>query len=136
MNQPTLRRRHPELPNGRLQIDPSVWFGVDVEIDATGDLTIGRGTCLLHGVRVLTHTHTNFTGPVEGGLVGPVKNTPVVIGANVLILEGAVILPGCREIADWSVVGAYSVLSDSIRVPGSVWRGNPAQFVKMRKGFS
>ncbi|MCA9091093.1 MAG: hypothetical protein KDA90_20920 [Planctomycetaceae bacterium] len=50
-------------------------------------------------------------------------------------MEGAVILPGCREIADWSVVGAYSVLSDSIRVPGSVWRGNPAQFLKMRKGF-
>ena len=72
MNRPIIRRRHPKLPSGRLQIDPSVWFGVDVEIDATGDLTIGRGTHLLHGVRILTHTHTNFTGPIEGGLVGPV----------------------------------------------------------------
>jgi acetyltransferase-like isoleucine patch superfamily enzyme len=61
---------------------------------------------------------------------------PIVIGRNVWLGEGAVILPGIT-IGDHSVIAARSVVFDD--VPASqVWRGNPATFfknVRSRDGF-
>ena len=131
MTKPKLGRRHPELPPSQIEISEQASFGIDVRIDLTGDLTIGAGTHLAHRVSVITHSHTNLTGPIHKGKVGPPQGCPLKIGKNVFVGENAVILPQVGSIGDWAVIGAYSVVTKPVGA-GEIWAGNPAKFIRHR----
>ncbi|WP_272727707.1 CatB-related O-acetyltransferase [Cellulomonas fimi] len=77
--------------------------------------------------------HPYFYNPALG-LVGAerdVERTPCVIGDDVWIGAGAVILPGCRRIGRGAVVGAGAVLTRD--VPDyAVAVGNPARVIRTR----
>lgn len=58
----------------------------------------------------------------------PLCSNPVIIGNNVWIGEGAIILPGV-SIGDNSIIGANSVVSKSIEA-NTIYAGNPAVIIK------
>jgi maltose O-acetyltransferase len=58
----------------------------------------------------------------------PTKSAPVIIGKNVWLCRGVVVLPG-SVIGDHSVVGVGSVVSGEIP-PGVLAAGNPARVVR------
>jgi acetyltransferase-like isoleucine patch superfamily enzyme len=60
--------------------------------------------------------------------------SPVIIGNNVFIGWGSIILPGV-EIGDNCVIGAGSVVSKSIP-PGMVAAGNPARVLKSTNDYA
>lgn len=59
------------------------------------------------------------------------KRKEVIVGNNVLIGAGAIILKGV-SIGDNSVIGAGSVVTKSVPA-NQIWAGNPAKFIKKVK---
>ena len=132
---PTFNIRHPQCM-GRIEIDETVTFGIGVNIDATGNLSIGAHSSVSHKVVIITHVHEGSTGPPIGVRPsGRVLAHSLSIGRSVLLGEGAVIMPKVGVIGDWAVIGAYSVLTKPVG-PGEIWAGNPARFVRMREGMT
>ena len=69
--------------------------------------------------------------PEAQGIEGhPASKGDVVVGNDVWIAEGAVILSGVK-IGDGAVIGSQSVVSKDV-APYAVVSGNPARLVKMR----
>ena len=116
---------------GNLKIGDHVLFARDVDVDITGDLTIGDGVAISEGAKILTHAHDTFNAKDDEELI-PLSNrayeTPLEIGKNVRIGARAIILPGVKSIGENSVIAAGSVVTKSVpeRV---VVSGNPAQVV-------
>ena len=134
-HQPRLRRRHVVEPIAAVEIDSSVGWGRDVDIDTTGGISIGAQTVITHRVLILTHEHRGLTAaPDLDQPFGELQPRPLQIGAHVFIGESAVILPQCGSIGDWAVIGAFSVVTKPVG-PGEIWAGNPARFLKMRAGM-
>lgn len=92
-------KRH-NLPDYNCDIHHSVSYGNDVNIDSSGSIKIGKNTHLAHNVKIFTHNHTSLTGPIGGPKVGEAIACPLIIGENVFIGEGAVIMPQCNFIDD------------------------------------
>ena len=59
---------------------------------------------------------------------------PILIGDNVYIGYGAIILPGVN-VGSNSIIGAYSVVSRDVP-PGSVFAGVPARFIRTLDEYS
>ena len=85
-------------------------------------VTIGDDTRIGPAVQIYTAEH-----PLDAGLrrSGVESGRPVVIGSNVWIGGGAIILPGVR-IGDDAIVGAGSVVTHDVPAGGRV-AGNPAR---------
>lgn len=66
---------------------------------------------------------------VIAGVIEPASSDPVIIGDDVLIGAGSIILEGIK-IGNHAVVGAGSVVTKDV-LPSSVVVGNPATFLKM-----
>lgn len=131
---------HPETRLGRLNLaDGLVADGkfnarwdLDIEIDLTGDLYVGKWTMFGKGTKIYTHDHYHAgRDPLlpqqdEKG----VKWENKVIGDDVWI-HGATILCQVTHIPDGVVVGAGAVLTKN---PGQyeIWAGNPARKVGTR----
>jgi acetyltransferase-like isoleucine patch superfamily enzyme len=103
-----------------------------VRIDCTGDVALGAHCLLLRGAQLHSHRHAFFDGRVpdvtrEHG----VTPTPLRVGDNVVVAEGAVVLAGVGEIGDHAVVGAHAVLTHPVP-PGEIWAGNPARRIGHR----
>jgi maltose O-acetyltransferase len=107
----------------KLQIGDSVCIHAFSHIFAGGGLTIGSGTIISNNVSITTVTHSLDPENRLDGIY-----LPTVIGKNVWIGMGAIILPGIT-IGDHSIVGAGSIVTKSIP-PMSVFAGTPAKFLK------
>ena len=104
-------------------------------------ITIGDHVMIATGVQVLTATHP--TDPAERHIDFPddpdfpmraaCLARPIVIGDNVWIGAGAIILPGVT-IGSGTTIGAGSVVTRSI--PGNVIAaGNPCRVIRRLPGF-
>lgn len=112
-------------PGAELVIGHNVFINQGVTICAARRIVIGEHTKIADLACVYD---TNFHEVEEGAAV---KIAPVVIGRNVWIGRGAMILPGV-DIGDHSVVSAGSVVTSS--VPScSLVGGNPASVIRPLK---
>lgn len=107
-----------------LRVGKNVALGAFVHILANERVTIGDNSIIAAHVQITTSTHDYRIMPFRSHR----DNAQVVIGSNVWIGSGAVILPGVT-IGDNSVVGAGSVVTRSIP-PYSVVVGSPAKVIR------
>jgi acetyltransferase-like isoleucine patch superfamily enzyme len=117
------------LPGALIEIGDNVGISGG-SICAAVHVTIGNGTML--GANVVV-ADTDFH-PLDSrerwseGVPAPAAEHAVVIGRNVFVGTGAIILKGAL-IGDDTVIGAGSVVSGSIP-PGVVAAGNPARVLR------
>ena len=88
-----------------------------------GDITIGDDTFIAPGVMLITENHG-----IEPEKRRFLTSKPIVIGKNVWIGAGAIILPGVT-VGDNSVIGAGSVVTKDVAA-NCVTCGNPAKLIK------
>ncbi len=85
-------------------------------------VTIGAGTQIGPGVQILTADHPRDPA---ARATGAEWGRPIVIGRNVWIGGGALILPGVT-VGDDAIIGAGSVVTRDVRA-GATVAGNPAR---------
>lgn len=108
-------------------------INMNCTISDTGKITIGDNTLIGPDVKIYTATHSKkaeerIVDDNNGGTYIKTKSVPVVIGSNVWIGGGVIILPGVT-IGDNTVIGAGSVVTKSI--PANVIAyGNPCRVAK------
>jgi acetyltransferase-like isoleucine patch superfamily enzyme len=106
------------LPGGRLGIGDRVFVNQGASVVASRSVEIGDGTLIGDFAAVYDTDHH----ALDSGR--PVKTAPVVIGRNVWLGRGVIVLPG-SVIGDHSVIAAGSVVRGEI--PARVLAtGNPA----------
>ncbi|RFO95942.1 acetyltransferase [Rhodoferax lacus] len=104
--------------------DVSIARSVDIGASSKGSISIGDRCAIAAGVRIVTATHDLYHLPVtEVGI-----NRPIVIGEDVWIGTGAIILPGV-EIKSGAVIAAGAVVTKDVP-PDCVVGGVPAKIIK------
>jgi serine acetyltransferase len=93
-----------------------------------GNIFIGKNTLIAQFVSVIATNHTFKKGQDTKFLPWDQTRKDVVIGDNVWIGAGAIILPGVR-IGHGAVVAAGSVVTKDVE-PCSIYAGVPAKFIK------
>ena len=115
---------------GKILCGKNVHFARNVDIDYTGDLSIGNNVFFSEGVKVLTHNHS--TGFDKSNLEKGCIITPVSIQDNVWIGARAIIMPGVKEIGRGAVISADSFVNSKIP-PYAIVMGNPAKIIGFKK---
>jgi acetyltransferase-like isoleucine patch superfamily enzyme len=126
--------RRENFGNGLIAIGDDVYLGDDCILSSAARIEVGGGTLLGHGVQIFD----NNSHPVDGGArradwdairTGSgreqIASDPVIIGENVWIGFGAVVLKGVT-IGDDAIIGAASVVTADVRA-GATVAGNPAR---------
>jgi acetyltransferase-like isoleucine patch superfamily enzyme len=114
----------------RITIGRNGVFGFNVHIGAIDRIVIGDDVGVSSYVLITDHLHGNMTAQLLGirRTVWPLwSRGPVVIEDNVLIGEGARILPGVR-IGHHAVIGANAVVTRNV-APGQIVGGVPARVI-------
>jgi len=124
---------------GRLLLYPGVLF----ETQEVGAIEIGDRAVISRGVHLVAYAHITIGPDTMIGEYASVRDAnhrfrtkqpirdagyraaPIVIGANVWIGRGAIVLPGVR-IGDRAVIGANAVVTHDVPA-GAVVGGVPAQ---------
>lgn len=111
-----------EIPNSTLTIGNNTQVNKNVELDFSGDLTIGDNVVISEYATIMSHNH---------GL-NP-KSKPIKvnksIGVNVWIGQGAIVLAQVKHIGNNSIVASGSVVTKD--VPENVIvAGNPAKIIR------
>ena len=107
-----------------LTIGDHCWIGEKAWIDNLGPVTIGAHSCLSQGALLLSGNH-DFSKEGFDLMIEPiVLEEGVWIGAQAVVCGGAT----CKSHA---VLTAGSVASGELNA-FSIYRGNPAEFVKLR----
>lgn len=138
-----IRHPHKHLHKGKLLLDPEVYTTPDREtnimisrfslIDCTGSIRIGPWCNIAARSRLYTHDHIHsgrrplLEVEEEQGVVWQDK----VIGADVWIHDGAIVLYQVTNIPDGVVLGAGAVLTKNPG-PYEIWAGNPARKIGNR----
>ena len=117
--------------NPSISIGDDVSINYDVHIACIDRIEIGDGALLGSKIFITDHFHGDTTNkslktPPSQRLL--TSKGPVIIGKNVWIGEGAMIMPGVK-IGNNSVIGANSVVTKDIE-PFSVVAGSPAKVIK------
>jgi acetyltransferase-like isoleucine patch superfamily enzyme len=115
-----------------IEIGKNVSIQMDCHICAINNIRIGNNVLIASKVYISDHFHGNVTA--EELDIAPVKRKlfskgPVIIGDNVWIGEGVVIMPGV-EIGNSCIIGANAVVTKSFP-KDSVIGGNPARLIKV-----
>jgi len=119
---------HAETPQVVYLAD-NVTFGRDVAIMGAGNTTIGKGTMIATGTKILTTTHDSRA--VIMRKTGFHK--PVTIGEEVWIGAGAIILPGVT-IGDNAIIGSGAVVTNDVG-NNQVVAGSPARLISDREAW-
>jgi acetyltransferase-like isoleucine patch superfamily enzyme len=113
-----------------MSLGDNIQFGHGCWVAATGGLIIGHNSGI--GPKVVIHTaNHNFRDPGIRILDQGHDHKPVVIGNDVWIAAGAIVLPG-TTLGDGVVVAAGSVVSGNV-APYSVVAGFPARKIGIRR---
>jgi acetyltransferase-like isoleucine patch superfamily enzyme len=111
-----------------LDIGDNVFIGVGTEFNLTVGLSIGTGTLIASGCRIIDHDHGIVAGiPIcqQASVNARITINPDCwIGANTVILKGVTIGRG-------AVVAAGSVLTKSVSEM-EIWAGVPARRIGVR----
>ncbi len=101
----------------------------DIHTDVKGKLVVGANTVIGYEVWIETHEHDyeDDNWPYQD------EEHTLVIGEQVYIGARAMILGGCKFIADGVLIGAGSVVAKNISEPWTKWVGNPAIKIGNRK---
>ena len=117
---------------GSFDFQKPIYLHPSVYIDNTGDIKIGKGVSIARNTEIYTHEHYH-DGLIEEDVL---RNRAIIrikiIGDNVYIGAGVIILASCTEIGDNAVIGAGAVVTKSIP-PGETWAGNPAAKIIKRR---
>lgn len=105
---------------GTIHINPSCY------LNATGGIVFGKNVVLSYGVKILS-TGLDLEFPCR--TAAPHVDKEVVIGDNVWIAVGAIILPGVN-IGRNAVVSAGAVVVGDVP-PNAMVAGNPARMIRM-----
>ena len=100
-------------------------IGSGAWVYALDKIVIGKNVCIGEDVRLITGSHDLASSHFD------LITKPIVIGDNVWIATGAVVLPGIT-IAEGAVIGACAVVTKNVE-PWTVVAGNPAKFIKKRE---
>lgn len=101
------------------------FLNVNGKLMDSGKITIGNNVFIAPNVCIITEEHAM---DIEQRAAGLEYARPVVIGDNVWICTGALILPGVT-IGDGSVIGAGSVVTKDIP-PMCLAAGNPCKVIR------
>ena len=110
-----------ETGQGHLQLGDGVQVNRAARLDMTGGLWVGEGALISEEVVIYTHDHGRDPR-------APARPCPKVIGAGVWIGARALVLPGCRKIGAYAIIGAGAVVTADVPA-GAVVAGNPARIV-------
>jgi len=110
-----------------ISLGPGVFLNFNCVILDVMAVTIGDGTQIGSGVQILTADHPRDAATRAQGLE---FGRPIIIGRNVWIGAGALILPGVT-VGDDAVIGAGSVVTHSVAQGVTVY-GNPARMAQTR----
>lgn len=124
---------------GKITMGKKVLLARNVDIDYTGDLTIGNGVGILEGAKILTHGHDYLGMKKEKDLIPFSKNrvflTPLEIADGATIGSHSIIMAGVHYIGKNSIIAAGSVVTK--RVPDNVIvSGNPAKVIGSIEGMN
>jgi acetyltransferase-like isoleucine patch superfamily enzyme len=111
-----------ERTGGKLHVSDGCKIDESVEVDTSGDIFIGEGTCISDDALILTHDHS----PED---ITAVTIVPKIIGSNVWIGARAVVLASCHIIGNGAVIGAGSVVTKPVEAYTLV-AGNPAREIR------
>jgi acetyltransferase-like isoleucine patch superfamily enzyme len=114
---------------GSLRIGDRVYIGSRANIRAAGGrIDIGHDVLIAQNVSLIASNHgmrPDLTYREQGW---DAKKTSVIIGSNVWIGTGAILLPGIT-VGDRAVVAAGSVVTKSVPA-GELWAGVPARKIR------
>jgi putative colanic acid biosynthesis acetyltransferase WcaF len=112
----------------RLSIGDNTWIGESVWIDNLEDVSIGKNVCISQDAMLLTgnHDYTKTDFPYRLGKITLDDGT--WIGAKSVVCPGVV----CRS---HSILTVNSVATKDLE-QWSIYSGNPASFVRVRKGIT
>lgn len=110
------------------------WIGQQCFLHSAGGLQIGRAVGIGPQVIILTSQHKDIANKEMPVYLSALKFSKVVIKDRCDIGAGAVILPGVK-IGEGAIIGAGAVVTKDIS-PYEIWVGNPARFLKKRKGLN
>lgn len=128
---PEYRYPHRTIRRGSISVGEGTALGM-IEIDLTGDVTIGEHCIISSGAKIFTHRHKFLEGEVPNIVEEKrISFSSLKIGDNVYVGESAMILPQVEEIGDNAVIGACAVLTKNVG-PGQIWAGNPARLIGNR----
>ena len=119
-----IHAQHTDIGVGRLRMPRFVHIRKGVEIDLTGNVSIGEHTELSKSVKIFTHkNHWKHSKGLRKE-IQTVEAIDLTIGEDVFIGENEMIL--CvSSVGQGAVIGAGAVLTKD--VPGyEIWAGNPA----------
>ncbi len=108
-----------------LQLENDVCINSFTHIFAHGKVKVGEGTMISTSCSITSVTHPSSS---PNRLSEKQIMKPVIIGKNVWIGTGAILLPGIT-IGDHAIVGAGAVVTKDV-LPKTVVVGNPAKFLK------
>lgn len=111
-----------------LELAPYVFLGRGVQFDLSDKVTVGSHTLISPGCFITDHNHD--TSPDSRVDQQGCVSRKVVIGADVWIGTGTVILPGVT-IGNGAVIGAGTVVTRNVESM-TVVGGNPARFIRQR----
>lgn len=125
--------RNVYIRDGSTSLGKNVYIGSNCRI-SSDNVTISDFTMLANNVSIIggDYDFTQIGRPmcVLGKEFGIKKQQPVIIGADVWIGHGAVIMSGVR-IGDCAIVGANAVVTKDIP-KGEIWGGVPAKKIRNR----
>lgn len=119
------------IDQGWMETGREVSFGSGCHIyEPRAGLVIGDHCMIGGGVMIcgVNHGYASMDVPMRHQ---PAESAPIIIGRDVWIGMGAIILPGVK-LGDGSIVGAGAVVTSDV-APGAVVSGIPARIAKHRE---
>lgn len=113
-----------------LRLGEHTFVGRGVEFDIMSSVSVGSHSLIAPRCFITDHVHG--IRPDLRIDQQPCEAQPVVIGSDVWLGAGTVVLPGVK-IGDGAVVGANSVVTSDV-APHTVVAGAPARFLRNRTG--
>ena len=113
-----------------LRLGEHTFIGRGVEFDILSSVSVGSHSLVAPRCFITDHVHG--IRPDLRIDQQPCEAQPVLIGSDVWLGAGTVVLPGVK-IGDGAVVGANSVVTSDV-APYTVVAGAPARFLRNRTG--
>lgn len=119
-------------PDAHITIGNNVWINTGAYLSGEGGLYIEDKVLIGPGAKLLSAGH-GIDGPPQAVIEHGITYGSVHIGMGAWIGAGACVLQG-RRVGMGAVVGAGAVVTKDVE-PFSIAAGNPARFIRWRKGF-